>query len=117
MGLRLLTMDQQKNNISSQFLRHHNEAEERKKKLFLWIGYFLLVDATCFFGLLLRAFVVVGEKPATWHLFTAPALAGGIGAIVSVFLVKSIYNTKQEKEDVALPSFEAIKEITQDLSQ
>ncbi len=92
--------------------------EERKRQLFRWVGIFVLLDAVAFLGLLLCAFHLVAEYPKAWHLFLAPALAGGLGAIISIFMLKAAYGMGASSDSEGLlPSYETVKEVGQDLSE
>ena len=92
--------------------------EERKRQLFRWVGIFVLVDAVAFLGLLVCAFYLVAEHPEAWHLFLAPALAGGLGAIISIFMLKATYGMGASNDSEGLlPSYETAKELGQDLSE
>ena len=94
------------------------DQEGRKRWLFICVGLFLVTDAAFFLTLLHCAFQIVADKPEAWRIFFAPTLAGGIGTIVGIFMIKAVFGMEPAgREKELLPSYEAAKEIGQDLSQ
>ncbi len=91
--------------------------EKRKHQLFFGVGLFVIVDAAVFIILLVCAFLLVAIKPQAWHLFLAPALAGGLGAIISIFMIKAAYGMGASNDsEVWSPNYEVMKDVGGDLS-
>ena len=91
--------------------------EKRKHQLFFGVGLFVIVDAVVFIILLVCAFLLVAIKPQAWHLFLAPALAGGLGAFISIFMIKAAYGMGASNDSEVLPpNYEVMKEAGEDLS-
>ncbi len=94
------------------------DQESRKRWLFGCIGLFLVVDAVFFLTMLACAFHLVSKQPEAWHIFIAPTLAGGIGTIVGIFMIKAVFGMGgMDKERDFLPTYETAKVIGQDLSE
>ncbi len=103
---------------SADLIEAFKAQEERKRLLFLGAGLFVILDAVAFLVLLACAFYLVARHPAAWHLFLAPALAGGLGALISIFMLKAIYGMGAPGNGKELlPSYETMKEVGQDMSQ
>lgn len=103
---------------SDYLIKAFQAQEKRKHRLFLGVCVFVIADAVMFLMLLVWALLLVAIKPQAWHLFLAPALAGGLGVIISIFMLKPAYGMGASNDSEALlPNYEAMKEAEQDLSE
>jgi len=99
------------------FIKAFQAQEKRKDQLFFGVRAFVIVDAVVFIILLVCAFLLVAIKPQAWHLFLAPALAGGLGAIISIFMIKAAYGMGASNDSKVLPpNYKLTKEVGEDLS-